>query len=84
MIKVENLTKYFETEEVQTIALQKIKDSDDFETVVKKYNEIFKNKNNIIEKSIKVVLIKKGDSLIIPVDTEKNGDFVNVLKGNFK
>ena len=77
-IKYPDLKKVFEE------ALQKIKDSDDFETVVKKYNEIFKNKNNIIKKSIKVVLIKKGDSLIIPVDMEKNGDFVNALKGNLK
>lgn len=76
--------KYPDFKKVSEEALQKIKDSDDFETVVKKYNEIFKNKNNIIEKSIKVVLIKKGDSLIIPVDTEKNGDFLNALKGNLK
>lgn len=76
--------KYPDFKKVSEEALQKIKDSDDFETVVKKYNEIFKNKNNIIEKSIKVVLIKKGDSLIIPVDMEKNGDFVNALKGNLK
>ena len=41
--------KYPDLKKVSEEALQKIKDSDDFETVVKKYNEIFKNKNNIIE-----------------------------------